>query len=437
MYKVSILWKELRDFLLLWLTQSLSGLGSAMTSYALIVWSYQQEGSALSTALLSICSYAPYVVMSIFAGALSDRWNKKRTLLWCDSFAAATTVAVLLMLRLGTLRLEYLYLINALNGLMNTIQQPAADVVNTLLTPKKHYQRVSGLRSLSSSAQSLLTPVLATALLAFAELEAVLVVDLATFVLAFATLLGCIRIPPMPNEGARPEKVLLAARQGLRYLKGNPGILHLMLFLAAINLTASMYEAALPALLLNRGGEVALGMVSTVCGLAMLAGSLLASALPAPRSRIRVICNTLLLSMSTENLLLAVGPGLPYWCVGAALGWIGIPLMQANLDVVMRSHIPLEMQGRVWSARNTLQFFTIPLGYFLGGWLVDRVFEPLLASAVSPWIRAVFGTGKGAGAAAFFLVLFGLGLATCLAFRKDRALWRLEIGRDAAGGGMN
>lgn len=195
MYKVSILWKELRDFLLLWLTQSLSGLGSAMTSYALIVWSYQQEGSALSTALLSICSYAPYVVMSIFAGALSDRWNKKRTLLWCDSFAAATTVAVLLMLRLGTLRLEYLYLINALNGLMNTIQQPAADVVNTLLTPKKHYQRVSGLRSLSSSAQSLLTPVLATALLAFRRLEAVLVVDLATFVLAFATLLGCIRIP--------------------------------------------------------------------------------------------------------------------------------------------------------------------------------------------------------------------------------------------------
>lgn len=56
MYKVSILWKELRDFLLLWLTQSLSGLGSAMTSYALVVWSYQQEGSALSTAR---CPSAP------------------------------------------------------------------------------------------------------------------------------------------------------------------------------------------------------------------------------------------------------------------------------------------------------------------------------------------------------------------------------------------
>lgn len=419
-------WKELRDLILLWLTQSLSGLGSAMTSYALIVWSYQQEGSALSTALLSICSYAPYVVMSIFAGALSDRWNKKRTLLVCDSFAAATTVAVLLMLRAGTLRLTYLYGINALNGLMNTIQQPAADVVNTLLTPERHYQRVSGLRSFSSSAQSLLTPVLATALLTLAGLETVLLMDLMTFALAFVTLLGFIRIPAAPGEGRDREPVFRAARQGLRYLTRNPGILHLILFLAAINLTASMYQAALPALLLNRGGEVALGTVNTVCGLAMLAGSLAASALPAPRSRIRVICNTLLFSMSTENLLLAVGPGLPYWCAGAALGWISIPLMNANMDVVMRSRIPLEMQGRVWSTRNTLQFFTIPLGYFLGGWLVDDVFEPMLAGATSPVVQTVFGTGKGAGAAAFFLALYAIGLFTCLAFRRDRALWALE-----------
>lgn len=426
MYKISIFWKELHDFLLLWLTQSLSGLGSAMTSYALVVWSYQQEGSALSTALLSVCSYAPYVVMSIFAGALSDRWDKKRTLLLCDSFAAATTVAVLAMLRAGTLRLEYLYVVNALNGLMNTIQQPAADVVNTLLTPERYYQRVSGLRSFSSSVQSLLTPVLATALLAFAGLEAVICFDLATFGLAFITLLAWIRIPAVSRANPEAEGLLRAARQGLRYLRRNPGILHLMFFLAAINLTASMYQAALPALVLNRGGSVALGTVNMVCGLAMLAGSLLASALPAPKSRIRVICNTLLLSMSTENLLLAVGPSLPYWCVGALLGWIGIPLMSANLDVVMRSRIPLDMQGRVWSARNSLQFFTIPLGYLLGGWLVDAAFEPWLAAADAPVLGAMFGTGKGAGAAVFFLALFLAGVATCVAFRRDKTLWELD-----------
>ena len=65
----------LGPFLTLWATQSLSTLGSSMTSFALIIWSYQQAGSALTTALLSVCSYAPYVALSIFAGALSDRWD--------------------------------------------------------------------------------------------------------------------------------------------------------------------------------------------------------------------------------------------------------------------------------------------------------------------------------------------------------------------------
>ena len=69
-------YRQLRPYLMLWSTQSLSALGSSMTSFALVIWLYQRSGSALETAMLSICSYAPYVVMSIFAGALSDRWDK-------------------------------------------------------------------------------------------------------------------------------------------------------------------------------------------------------------------------------------------------------------------------------------------------------------------------------------------------------------------------
>ena len=86
--------KNLRGFLILWLTQSLSALGSAMTAFALVVWSYGQNGSALETAMLSICSYAPYVLVSIFAGAVSDRWSKKTVMLVCDTFAALCTVCV-------------------------------------------------------------------------------------------------------------------------------------------------------------------------------------------------------------------------------------------------------------------------------------------------------------------------------------------------------
>ena len=87
--------KDLKAFLILWSTQSLSQLGSSMTSFALTLWLYEETGSALKTATLTICSYAPYVIMSIFAGALSDRFDKKKTMLVCDLLAALSTIAVL------------------------------------------------------------------------------------------------------------------------------------------------------------------------------------------------------------------------------------------------------------------------------------------------------------------------------------------------------
>lgn len=76
--------------------------------------------------------------------------------------------------------------------------------------------------------------------------------------------------------------------------------------------------SALPAMLLSRegGGDMALGLVNTVTGLATLAGSLLVTLLPAPKSRVRVILNCLLLSMSTENFIPAFGRSTPVWCIG-------------------------------------------------------------------------------------------------------------------------
>lgn len=412
-------YQSLKPYLLLWSTQSLSALGSAMTGYALILWLYRQSGSALETAMLAICSYAPYVLVSIFAGALSDRWNKKRTMLVCDLLAAVGTVVVLVLLKNGQLAPWHMYVLNAINGLMNTVQQPASDVAATLLVPKKYYQKTSGLRSFSSSLNTILHPVIASALFGFFGMEAVIAVDLATFAIAFVTLLFFIPIPEISAGDNPQEKLLTAVKSGLSWLRANQLILNLILFLAFINLVASAYNAALPAMLLSRenGGETVLGLVNAVTGGASLVGGVIATLLPPPKNRVRAICGALMLSMSTENFLLAFGRTPWVWCAGAVLGWLLIPLMNANMDVIFRTAIPVDMQGRVYACRNTLQFFTIPLGYFLGGLLVDRVFEPLLASVSSDGLLAfLFGLGKGSGAAALFFVLGLAGVLVCLIF---------------------
>lgn len=418
---------DIKKFLLLWITQSLSTLGSSMTNFALVIWSFETEGSAFTTALLSVSSYAPYVLISIFAGALSEKWNKKKIMLVGDAFAALCTACGLSLMKTNHLEIWHLYIINALNGLMNTFQQPAADVAVSLLTPEKYYQRVGGLKAFSYSVNSFLAPVFAAALMSTAGMEFVIVFDLLTFTIAFLTLAFFIKIPNKNVDEEIKESILKSAGDGIRFLRNNRGILDLILFLAAINFTASVFNAALPALLLNVGGEKAYGYVNGVSGIAMLVGSIIVTAMPEPKSRIKVICNSLLLAMSTENFILALGKGIPVWCAGAAVAWIGIPVMNANMDVVLRRNIPLQMQGRVYSARNTLQFFTIPLGYIIGGILVDRVFEPFMTGMPDNSVLAlIFGSGKGSGAAFLLLFLGIIGVITCVIFRKDKHIWDLE-----------
>ena len=417
---------EFKFFIILWLTQSFSSLGSAMTNFALVIWLYQDSGSALTTALLSVCSYAPYVIMSIFAGAISDKWNKKTVMLVCDCFAALCTVITLILLKTGTLAVWHLYILNALNGLMNSVQSPASDVAITLLTPEKHYQKTSGMRSFSNSLVSILTPVFAAAIVSFAGIEAVIAFDLITFTAAFCVLMFFIKIPEAPQKSENNETLLQSAKSGFVYLKYNKGILWLILFLSAINLIASINSSVLPAMVLSKANETALGLVNSCVGVATLFGSLVATFFPKPRSRIKVICNCLLFSMSTENFLLSFGNHTIIWCIGSVLGWMLIPLMGANYDVIFRSNVPKEVQGRVYSVRNTLQFFTIPVGYFLGGFLVDEVFEPFMENTEISLFTNIFGNGKGSGASLLFFIIGAAGVMVCLIFRRIKSLRKLE-----------
>ena len=407
--------KELRDFYILWSTQSISQLGSSITAFALTLWLYEQTGSSLGTAALTICSYAPYVIMSIFAGALTDRFHKKKTMLVCDVLAALCTITVFVLYKANALAIWHLYALNAFSGLMNTVQQPASEVAMTLIVPEKFYQKTSGLRSLSRSLNSILNPLIATSLYSFIGLTGVIAVDLGSFVVAFAALLFFIRIPERKMNKA--ENVLVLAKEGLMYLKANPMILTMILFMSGVNLIASAFDGILPGLVLPNpaGGSAVLGMVTSCSGIAMIIGSLLVSVMPKPKDRLKVVYYTMLISLGVENFLLAFSREPVVWCIGQIIGWVLVPVMSANYDVIFKTTVPLELQGRVYACRNTMQFFTIPIGLFLGGFMVDNVCEPFMAKYGGDYVLSLlFGVGKGSGAALMMLVIGVVGVLLCL-----------------------
>ena len=197
--------KQLHSFLLLWGSQTVSQLGTAMTDYAIIIWVYSQKGTASRVTLLTVCSFLPTIFLRFLAGSMVDRWSKKRIMLIADLLAACGTLAVFVLHSADVLQIWHLYVINFLLSLMNAFQEPASFVAVSMLVPKEHYARASGLQGFGGAAISILAPALGALLLAYGGLELVLIVDLATFAIAFLVLLFLIRIPEMEKQETKEE----------------------------------------------------------------------------------------------------------------------------------------------------------------------------------------------------------------------------------------
>ena len=404
--------KQLHSFLLLWGSQTVSQLGTAMTDYAVIIWVYSQRGTTSSVTLLTVCTFLPTIFFRFLAGSMVDRQNKKRIMLIADLVAACGTLAVFVLHSAEVLQIWHLYVINFLLSLMNAFQEPASFVAVSLLVPKEHYARAGGLQGFSGAAVSILAPALGALLLAGGGLNLVLMIDLATFAFAFLVLLFLIRIPEPEQQAAEEESFSKTCLEGIRYLKEHTAILRITLFLAVINFLAKLgNDGMLSPFILGRTGnnQSVLGMVESFTALGVLAGSLLATTMKPVKKRTRLIfiatglvfAGNIFQSMTSRPWL---------WCAAAFGSYLMAAVMNVNMDILMREKVPMEMQGRVFSAKSTLQNFTLPPALLLGGLLADTVFEPFMGTDLPAQrvLSGLFGTGKGAGIG---LMFFAVGLA--------------------------
>ena len=401
--------KQLHSFLLLWGSQTVSQLGTAMTDYAVIIWVYSQRGTASSVTLLTVCTFLPTIFFRFLAGSMVDRQNKKRIMLIADLVAACGTLAVFVLHSAEVLQIWHLYVINFLLSLMNAFQEPASFVAVSMLVPKEHYARAGGLQGFSGAAVSILAPALGALLLAAGGLDLVLMIDLATFAVAFLVLLFLIRIPEPERQATEEEPFSETCLAGIRYLKDHKAILRITLFLAVINFLAKLgNDGMLSPFILGRTGnsQAVLGLVESFTALGVLAGSLLATLLKPAKKRTRLIFIATGLVFS-GNIIQGLTSRSWLWCAAAFGSYLMAAVMNVNMDILMREKVPVEMQGRVFSAKSTLQNFTIPPALLLGGLLADTVFEPFMMkeSPAQQALSGLFGTGKGTGIGLMFFII--------------------------------
>ncbi|MEA5039794.1 MAG: MFS transporter [Clostridiaceae bacterium] len=418
-----------KTFLIFWGSQTISLLGSMMTAFALSLWSYEQTGRALTVSLLTLCACLPYTVFAPLAGALADRLPKKPLLLIPDAVSAAGTLFALLLFLAGALRIWHLYGLNLLLGCMNALQGPAAAAAFGLLVPPGDISRAAGLRSFGDSAVTLISPVLAAALLGVGGMKVVFLCDLLTFSLAFPCVLLQVKLPETIPQLA--PSLRLSLLEGARYVGKSPGLRQMIVGVAVINLFSRLtYENILTPMLLARSGSTAAASaVNSMLGLAGLLGGAAVAVDKKRRDPVKMIYGCAALSFLLGDLPMGLGRNLPVWLLAGFCASFPIPFIISGQNVLFYGTVPAGLQGRVYAFKSALQQATVPVGLLLGGLLADKVFEPMMASgsAFSHLLTTLVGTGTGSGMSVMFLCTGVLGFlfsAICIRGKSIRALAR-------------
>ncbi|MFF7338402.1 MFS transporter [Streptomyces sp. NPDC008163] len=404
----------MRTFLVLWCGQFASLIGSALTSFALGVWVFQQTGSVTGLGLVYLLTFLPGILVAPFTGALVDRWDRRKPLLLSVGGGVACTLVLATLYATDLLQPWHIYVTSAVTSVLTALQLPAFTATVSLLVPRAQLGRANGMVLFAQAVSQIVGPFAGGFLIAAVDLQGVVLVDCLSFALALGCLLT-IRLPrPKATlEGSAGSGSLLGeTAQSWRYITRRPGLLWLLVFYAVLNFAVGFVDVLITPLVLSFSETGALGTVMAVGGVGMVLGSVLMSVWGGPRRRIHgVLGFSLLLGLALTlgslraNLVLIAGAAFVFLFCSAVIN--------ASSRSIWQTKVEPDMQGRVIALENMVATSSLPVAYLLAGPLTDHLFQPLMNAdgALAHNVGALIGTGAGRGMA---LLLLGCGMTILL-----------------------
>jgi MFS transporter, DHA3 family, macrolide efflux protein len=384
-------------FILVWLGQLLSLLGSGLTSFVLGIWVYQQTGSITQFALISMFAQLPSVLLFPLAGVLVDRWNRRWVMLVCDTGSGLTMLVIAYLVVNEQLAVWHIYGAVAINSIFSSCHWPAYTAAATLLIPKKQLSLGTGMMQLGDASR-LVAPLLGGVLLDTIKLRGVILVDCITFAIAFVSLV-LVRFPQV--KALRPSTkgaVLQEAVYGWTYIRERVGLLALVFFMAGANFLLGMVEILATPVALSFTSPTTLGTIFSIGSMGILAGSLLVSHWSI---RIRLVYGILVSQAFSGLSVFMVGfhPAIVTLTIAIFVSFCGLATTNGCSQLILRKKVAIEVQGRVFAFSRTLSDATIPLAFGVAGFLADQIFEPLMADngLLASTVGQVIGVGHGQG----------------------------------------
>ena len=392
----------MRGFTIVWAGQIVSVMATNMTQFALTIWVFELTGSVTALGLVQVFFITPFLLISPIAGVMIDRYNRKLMMMVSDLTAGLATIAILVLQAMGLLEVWHLYAAAIFQGLGNTFQWPAYSAAISTMLDKKQYGRANGMMSLIEAGPGVIAPLVAGALLPLIGLTGILLIDVATFLLAIgALLIVYIPQPPRTAEGAQGQGGLWTqAVYGFRYIFARPGLVGLLTIFLMGNLFSGVQWTLLAPMILSRTGnnEIIFGSVQSAGAIGGVIGGVLMSLWGGFKRRIHgVLLGWILASLMLA--LLGIGRDQSVWIPSILVAALFFPLINGSSQAIWQAKVAPDLQGRVFSARRLIAWVTQPITPVIAGMLADYVMEPAMqtSSRFSQTFSGLVGSGPGAG----------------------------------------
>jgi MFS family permease len=374
------LWSE-TAFLKLWVGQSISNFGSAITNLALpltaVVLLHASSGQmGVLRAMLTI----PALFMSLLFGVWVDRLRRRPLLIAADVGRMLLLGLIPLAAWLNLLRIEYLYLIGLLVGTLTVLFDIAITSFLPSVVPREALVEGNSKMQQSSTFVSIVGPGAAGALIGLVTAPMAIIVDAFSF-LASVLSLWWIRVPEhhmLPGASARAS-FWQEIREGFHALLRTPVLRDLTIFTALGAFFSTIQQTIFVLFVLNvlKLTTLQLGLVVSSSGIASFLGALLVNRVarhlgPGPT----IVLGESLTALGGVLVAAAGGPFavalLVLICGQAAFG-LGTPLYSINQIALRQAMTPAHLLGRVNASRRFLVFGIMPLAALLSG-LLGSVF---------------------------------------------------------------
>ncbi|MCV3217385.1 MFS transporter [Plectonema radiosum NIES-515] len=400
----------MRIFTLIWLGQLVSLIGTWMAVFALDIWVFQKTGSATQFALVTLTCTIPPIIISPLAGTLVDRWDRRWTMIISHLCIGLSTLVIVALLTIGQLEIWHIYLRNVFISTFGAFHSSAYKASIRSLVSEEDLTRVSGMMQLSMGIQQIVSPLLAGILLNIVQLKGILLINLATLLVALVPLL----LVPFPkisqpaDEKQEPLSFWGETAYGWTYLTERPGLLKFLIVFSIYQFLLGFVAVLMYPLILSLATPASLGQIAFVGGIGTLVGALIMSA---QKNSWKNLIIPILSAMSLSGLWIALAglrPSTIQIAIATSLFFLTAPFINGSVQVIFQKQVAERVQGRVFALIGSISGIAIPLAALIAGPLADDVFEPLMAFD-GPWSRnligQVIGSGPGRGIGLIFVLV--------------------------------